>query len=530
MAAAIGQPLDIPVIVRSLGQDMYRAGMIASGLFRPSLELVTYLDGNLSSNGLDDPALGIAFYLPWWTGSDAPTAPNAHLCSESLKSALNEYRLQLQAALLPFRVPHSIFNLANELNKPAYTWHSSVNDDMPKSPTKVNCTRCRLYRAVAVGVMDQLRDTYNMVHACQIANQSEKDIAIRRASGFNELFETALKKEIDLEAGSGPDGPEGQESGGVEDLKKWIKKVMMKGDVKAASKWTWGVSLTEDDLIGLIRGADRHDEPPHSGYDQDLPTGSLESDIAESLDPDNIEDPNDPDLYFDKLSIASVPELHPHDIPDYSAVLVVSGELVDSEPDSAIAAFSKRALAEAAKANKVLMQEEVDQPVSYRNYGSEFIPQTALIPRRPWLAPSLPNILPPTNVVIQPTRGTDSLALYDNIDMSDSDQISDETNIRQSDDEIILPDSDRSTAFEANLPISDDNDAMDVVQSDEQDIPMSPANTAPGSDSDDLVLPESPLAMRPNVSARGMAGIQRDPSTGHFTAASFANFPDELLD
>jgi hypothetical protein len=102
--------------------------------------------------------------------------------------------------------------------------------------------------------------------------------------------------------------------------------------------------------------------------------------------------------------------------------------------------------------------------------------------------------------------------------------------MRRSDDEIILPDSDRSTAFEANLPISDDNDAMDVVQSDEQDIPMSPANTAPGSDSDDLVLPESPLAMRPNVSARGMAGIQRDPSTGHFTAASFANFPDELLD
>jgi len=34
-----------------------------------------------------------------------------------------------------------------------------------------------------------------MVHACEVANMAEKDIAIRRASGFNELFEAALKKE-----------------------------------------------------------------------------------------------------------------------------------------------------------------------------------------------------------------------------------------------------------------------------------------------------------------------------------------------
>ena len=131
--------------------------MVENGVFRPGLELMTYLDGNLSSNGLGDPALGIEFYLPWWTGSDAPTDKDSCLCSASLQSALNDYRLQLQAALLPFRVPHSICNLADELNKPAYTWHSSVNDHMPKSPPTNNCTRCRLYRAVAVGVMDQYR-------------------------------------------------------------------------------------------------------------------------------------------------------------------------------------------------------------------------------------------------------------------------------------------------------------------------------------------------------------------------------------
>jgi hypothetical protein len=511
--------------------------MVENGVFRPGLELMTYLDGNLSSNGLDDPALGIEFYLPWWTGSDAPTAQNQFLCSASLKSALNHYRLELKAALFPFRVPHSILNLADELNKPAYTWHSSVND-MPKSPTPNKCTRCRLYRAVAVGVMDQLRDTYNMVHACQTANQSDKDLAIRRASGFNELFEAALKKESDLKAGSGLGGADGMESGPgskgkgketerpqfgpeVEELKKWMTELVMGGRGTASSKWTWGVDLTEDDLVGLIRGADRLDEPPHSGYDHDLPSGSLHSLITESLDPVNLEDPSDPDLRFDDLSgsITPLPELRPRYIPDYSAVLTLSGELVDAEPDPVIAAFSKRAIAKASEANKLLMQEEVDQPVSYLDYGSEFIPQTALIPRRPWLAPSLPIVLPPTHMAIRPTQGADP-AFNDNIIMSDSDQ------------SLILPNSDLSATSELNFPVSDEDDPMDVVRSDEQDVPMSPANADPGSDSNDIVFPESPVAMRRNLNVRagGMAGIGRDPNTGHFTAASFSNFPDELLD
>jgi len=51
--------------------------------------------------------------------------------------------------------------------------------------------------------MDQICDIYNMVHACEIANQAEKDIAIRRASGFNELFEAAVKKEHALQTDLG---------------------------------------------------------------------------------------------------------------------------------------------------------------------------------------------------------------------------------------------------------------------------------------------------------------------------------------
>ena len=292
--------------------------MIPDGLFRPGLELMTYLDGNLSSNGLDDPALSLKVYLlPWWTRATPPPAnPSSYLSLHTLKSALNHFHQQLDAAMIPVGRAGTILPLAKELNKPAYTWHSSVNDDLPDVP---NCTRCRLYRSVGLGVMDQVRDTYNMVHACEMASQAEKDIAIRRASGFNELFEAAMNKERDQpetqpepELESVPNmNVENAEDPrlrpGIVILKTMLKKVVREMGV---AKWTWGVDLTHDDLRQLIRGADRPHEDIHSGYDRDLPSISLQSDTSEPI---GLEDSDDQELHFEDISasIASIPELLP---------------------------------------------------------------------------------------------------------------------------------------------------------------------------------------------------------------------------
>jgi hypothetical protein len=529
----------IPVIVRSLGQDMYRVGMMPDRTFRPGLELISYLDGNLSSNGIDDPGLDIVLFdLPWWTEAKRPTGKTPCLTSASLKVALDHYHAQLQAALIPVGVPHTIANFANELNKSAYTWHSSVNDDLPNSPE--DCTRCRLYRAVGVGVMDQLRDLYNMVHACEMANEAEKDIAIRRASGFNELYDAAMKKETDSAAGVPQNQPSGSRSFlnakvkrrfelEVEELKNWTKQAVLQGGM-ASSKWTWGVDLTVEDLRGLIRGADRYYQLPHSGYDESHVTGSLQSNISELLD---LEDPTVSELRFDDLSrsITTIPELHPYDIPAYSEVqLRPEYDVSDPEPDLVIEAFTKRAKAEAVMASKVLMQEEVDQPVSFCDYGSEFVPRTALIPHRPWLMPQLPIILPPTNFAIRlvdmvvndavNTPHSDTIDIPESdvnsdIYMPDSDDIPDYIDIPRSDDI-----SNTHPSSQRDLPVLDDDEdnAMDVVQSDEADIPMSVGSTDSGLD---IVFPESPFVS-------GVMG--RDPHTGRFTAASFAIFTDELLD
>src|SRR6266540_1841488 len=418
--------------------------------------------------------------------------------------------------------------------------------------------------------MDQVCDTYNMAHGCEVANEAEKDIGIHRASGFNELFEAVLKKECDageLAARSGSGGEQQQDSEGkqqqdsesgsdkqqfgpeVEGLKKLIKKLVMEAGGMASSKWTWGVDLTEDDLRSLIRGADRQHQVPHSGYDQDLSSGALRSQTSEALDPVNLEDPKDGNLRFDDVSISTIPDLGPHEFPRFSVVLDPSeDQLGESEPDPVIEAFTRRAKTQAIKAKK-LMQDEVDQPASFVDYGSEFVPRTALIPCRPWLAPRLPIILPPTNrhfhvTATNPVVRTELDAddeFPDHIIMPESNDTPDDIDIADSDgipDHLILPDSDSSHSGQIHFPLSDDE--MDGVSDEpsaqpnaesDTEIPMSVANTDSESDSN-IILPrdtaESPMATWRVIG--GLGAFTRDPNTGRFTPASFSIFSDQVLD
>jgi len=131
---------------------------------------------------------------------------------------------------------------------------------------------------------------------------------------------------VELEPGLGP-GDEGGTKGKarqteqfgpeVGKLKDWMKKVVMDAEHNASQKWTWGMDLTDEDLLSLIRGADSKYQLPHSGYDQDLSTGVLQSHTSDALDPAHLEDWNDSDLLFDVLStpINVIPELRSPEIP-----------------------------------------------------------------------------------------------------------------------------------------------------------------------------------------------------------------------
>ena len=79
------------------------------------------------------------------------------------------------------------------------------------------------------------------------------------------------------------------------------------------------------------------------------------------------------------------------------------------------------------------------------------------------------------------------------------------------------------------FPVSDSelSDPMDVIRSNEQSAQPQAANTD-SSIPDHINLPYN--FPRPNNTRPSMAGFRHDPSTGRFTPASFANFPDDLVD
>ena len=113
----------------------------------------------------------------------------------------------------------------------------------------------------------------------------------------------------------------------------------------------------------------------------------------------------------------------------------------------------------------------------------------------------------------------------------------------------MIPDSDYSPTSQIHFSVSDSesNDPMDVVRSDGQSAELYRAesdteiyttlgHTNLESDTsipDHIILPNGFSTWREQLSPGGsgvMAGFKHDPNTGHFTAASFAHFPDDLVD
>src|SRR6266568_4790335 len=111
----------------------------------------------------------------------------------SVQACLKEHWKQLANVFLN-NLRKQPVDKTKQLNKPAYSWH-------PKSQTDklIDCTRCRLYQAVALGAADHIWDMCNMAHTCEVANVGERDFGSHQGSIFNELFEAVQLKEMNLE-------------------------------------------------------------------------------------------------------------------------------------------------------------------------------------------------------------------------------------------------------------------------------------------------------------------------------------------
>lgn len=176
MAAAIGQPVNVPLIIRALAGEYYQFGHTSLCWDE---DFLLSLDAGTDE---EDPTAAVSSYLyPWWqeiTDGDAVI-----LCEETVKDCLEHHNAVAKSRQIVF----------GRLQKSRYTWNRDTAADAahPNLP----CTRCRLYRSLVVGMSYDLADIRHHLHGLEVSFEGRSQLTTRRASGFYQLYNVATLKE-----------------------------------------------------------------------------------------------------------------------------------------------------------------------------------------------------------------------------------------------------------------------------------------------------------------------------------------------
>src|SRR5882757_288816 len=276
MAAAIGQSINIPILIRALACDLYKVGPPAD-TWTFSRDFLLGLDAGVDP---DDPTAPVNSYLlDWWTGQSAP----------------DQCDILSTTTLLQCLVYHQ--RVSGKMTWPAE--RSTRTDEwqrdlalMPEGLT-IECGQCRLYRAVSVRVMDSVQDYRHHLNGLKVAQDTRVEQTTRRAAGFFELHQAAILKENTVtlerqaaaeEAGESSFSLLRQRSTAKGKNRPSMSRVVARVQDEANEelqrlatrpdvKWTWGVDLIPSDVLRLANMLPKPDM--HFGYMQSLRDGRL---------------------------------------------------------------------------------------------------------------------------------------------------------------------------------------------------------------------------------------------------------------
>jgi hypothetical protein len=298
MAAAMGVSLDIPIILRCVACHLNhdpegRTMMEDHGL-------LLALDAGTDPDDLS--RVADSYFDAWWT--QAERNQENPLSFDTMAEAINHHRSVTGVkGILPL-----------EGNKKVYTWSRHLEFD-PKGLT-IDCKRCRLYRGVTLGVLDNLQDLRHQVHALEVASEFRADMSERRAAGFFQLYDEVSKKEQSSSSNQGNI----QDASSTKTSKKKGKSKMTTAQRAAgiqnsaaaglvrledqpSLKWTWGPDLSVNEVLNLGKQIIPTGRHQHSGYNRTLPWGPIgegsmsaaspsSSQVVSDIADDNMDVPN----------------------------------------------------------------------------------------------------------------------------------------------------------------------------------------------------------------------------------------------
>jgi hypothetical protein len=309
LASAIGQTVDVPVIIRSLADSMAMLQQEDFPIpFHP--EFLATLD--VGAHGKDNRSRVVSKYeRAWWNGRKPRSLANANILDRSsLEKCLDIHKTELEKPSEASTPTTSGASTGITIaTMPASTSTIALGTGAGENADQGRCFKCPVYEKVLAETLNDLLSIHRFSNAMSTSSKNQFNLDMRRASTFNLLHEASVIKETKATgpASSSRPTPESVRERAEDELKRLMALP------PSSHKWTWGVSLNQADVLALHRSGTRPGTY-HSGYDISLKEGKLtgESTIASTPTAHGLHDelPDETAL--------SPPESHSADLPYFA--------------------------------------------------------------------------------------------------------------------------------------------------------------------------------------------------------------------
>ena len=292
MAAAIGQSINIPIVIRRLAADLHRhvPGIDATLVFDP--DFLSSLDSGTDHH---DPTKVLeTYHNQWWTARKCPPITDL-MNPETITDFLTHHRGLTDN---PCKDPLPVGPV-----KPSYGWSRGVYFDSVSA--NIQCNECRLYRGISIGALDELRDLRHYAHGMEVRFAFRARTAARRAATFYQLYHMASSK---------ADTPQSKAITNMcltpDQIRVRAQTELVRLSKLPTMKWTPECPLSSKEVLEVLK-TNPHLRKVHSGYVEYLPWGRY----GASSDAPMSASPHESDRYSDTGKIDEIVELSPKSRP-----------------------------------------------------------------------------------------------------------------------------------------------------------------------------------------------------------------------
>jgi hypothetical protein len=256
--------VDVPIVLRSLSVSL--ASVASADLPIPfDLAFLAMLEGGTNPDQCERVVKSYA--LCWWKSTRRP-ADGSLLSADTVDKCLIHHRSKLLKTMSGQSLPARPIIVTPPLQLPSNAEAASDAD--------AACVRCDFHRSLAADLLTELKGIKQFVSGMEATAFNDTDMASRRMAGFYVLHNMVLTKEGGGETPPGivldniPLNQVTKVSGQVGDAARENLE-RLKAMPAASHKWTWGETLTKDEVIGL----GSFDKKFHTGYRVSMKEGRI---------------------------------------------------------------------------------------------------------------------------------------------------------------------------------------------------------------------------------------------------------------